>query len=80
MSPWLAVESPVPPLVTGKVPDTSAVNETAPNVGAPDALPWSTVVDVPSDAIGVGVAPAPPPRMRAFAVNATDDAKIPEAV
>ena len=35
-------------LVTGRFPVTSAVNDTAPNVGAPPALPCNTVVVVPS--------------------------------
>lgn len=29
-------------LVTGKLPETSAVRDTAEKVGAPPALPWST--------------------------------------
>jgi hypothetical protein len=39
---------PVPPLATGRMPETSAVRLTAPNVGAPEALPCKTVVDVPA--------------------------------
>jgi hypothetical protein len=39
---------PVPPLATGRVPETSAVRLTAPKVGAPEALPCKTVVDVPA--------------------------------
>lgn len=72
--------TPVPPFPTGNVPVTSAVRDTAPNVGAPAALPCRTVVVVPRDAIGTGVAPAPPPRTRAFAVKATDEASVPDAV
>lgn len=44
-----AVADPVPPLAIGRRPDMSAVKTTAPNVGAPAALPCSTVVVVPSD-------------------------------
>ena len=39
---------PVPPFATGAIPETSAVKLTAANVGAPAALPCSTVVVVPS--------------------------------
>lgn len=56
--------------VTGKFPETSAVNETAPKVGAPAALPCNTVVVVPNDPKTVGAAPAPPPKTIALAVNA----------
>lgn len=72
--------TPVPPLPTGNVPDTSAVRLTAPQVGAPAAFPCRTVVVVPSEPRGVGVAPAPAPRTRALAVRATDDAITPAAV
>ena len=50
---------PVPPLVRGRVPDTSAVRLTAPKVGAPEALPCRTCVDVPAavDAMFVVVLP-----------------------
>jgi hypothetical protein len=43
----------------GKVPDTSAVNDTAPKVGAPAAFPCKTVVVVPAavDAMAVVVEP-----------------------
>ena len=67
-------------LVTGRLPVTSAVKDTAPKVGAPLALPCRTVVVVPKLAIGVGVAPAPAPNTNALAVNATDDANVPVAV
>ena len=39
---------PVPPLVFGSVPLTSAVKDTAPKVGAPLAFPCRTVVAVPA--------------------------------
>ena len=39
---------PVPPFPTGSVPLTSVVRTTGPYVGAPLALPWSTVVAVPA--------------------------------
>jgi len=65
---------------TGRLPVTSALKLTAPNVGAPAALPCSRVVVVPSEPSAVGVAPAPPPSSRAFAVSAPDDAIIPDAV
>ena len=42
-------------LVTGKFPVTSVANDTAPNVGAPAALPCNTVVVVPNER-GVGAA------------------------
>jgi hypothetical protein len=67
-------------LATGRLPVTSADSDTAPNVGAPAALPCRTVVVVPSEAIGVGVAPAPPPRTSALAVRAIEDASVPDAV
>jgi hypothetical protein len=67
---------PVPPLPSGRVPDTSAVRLTAPNVGAPAALPWRTVVVVPSDPSDTGAPPAPPPSVRAFAVRAADEAIV----
>lgn len=60
-------------------PVTSPI-ATAPNVGAPAALPCRTVVVVPSEAIGVGVAPAPAPRIRAWFVSATDEASVVEPV
>jgi hypothetical protein len=47
--------TPVPPLATGKVPDTSAVSEIALNVGAPEALPCNTVVDVPAAVVAKAV-------------------------
>ena len=49
------VVTPVPPLPTGSVPDTSAVSETAPNVGAPAALPCKTVVVVPAAVVAKAV-------------------------
>lgn len=72
----LAVEALVPPLATARVPVTSAVRLTAPNVGAPAALPCRTVVVVPRLASGAGAAPAPPPRTIALAVNAPDVAQV----
>ena len=70
-----AVEVPVPPLAMGRVPDTSAVSDTAPKVGAPAALPCKTVVVVPKLPRTVGAAPAPPPSTILLAVNAPDDAQ-----
>ena len=32
-------DTPVPPFSTGRIPDTSAVSDTAPNDGTPAALP-----------------------------------------
>ena len=46
----LEAEVPELRLVTGRFPLTSVESATAPNVGAPPALPCSTVVVVPSDA------------------------------
>ena len=43
----LEAEVPELRLVTGRLPLTSEDNETAPKVGRPAALPWSTVVVVP---------------------------------
>ena len=50
---------PVPPLARGRTPETSSVRLTAPKVGAPEALPCSTCVEVPAavDAIEVVVLP-----------------------
>jgi len=45
-------------LVTGRLPVTSVESATAPNVGAPPALPCSTVVVVPRDA--TTESPCPP--------------------
>jgi hypothetical protein len=72
------LDAPVPLLrfVTGKLPVTSAVNDTAPNVGAPDALPCNTVVVVPVLPNVLGATPAPPPITSAFAVNAALDAQV----
>src|SRR5512139_2625365 len=67
-------------LVTGRLPVTSAVSDTAPKVGAPAALPCKTVVVVPREPNGVGVAPAPPPRTSALAIRATEEAAVPAAV
>lgn len=39
--------SPVPPLATGSVPETSVVSTTAPKAGLPAAAPCKTVVVVP---------------------------------
>ena len=72
----LAVEALVPPLATAKVPVMSAVRLTAPNVGAPAALPCRTVVVVPRLASGAGAAPAPPPKTIALAVNAPEVAQV----
>jgi len=74
----VVLEAPVPlfKLVTGKLPVTSAVKLTAPNVGAPAALPCSTVVVVPRLASGAGAAPAPPPTIRAYCVNAPELAQV----
>jgi hypothetical protein len=45
----------VPPEAIGKVPVTSALKETGPKVGAPEALPWSTVVAVPAAVLASAV-------------------------
>lgn len=45
----------VPPFATGKTPDTSAVNDTAPKVGAPAAFPCRTVVVVPAEVVASAV-------------------------
>jgi len=65
--------------VTGKFPDTSVASATDPKVGAPAALPCKTVVVVPTPIV-LGVAPAPPPIITAFAVSSADDAIVPAAV
>jgi len=49
----------VPPLATGKVPDTSAVKDTAPHVGAPEELPCSTWVEVPANVVAIAVVVEP---------------------
>ena len=74
----VVLDAPVPlfKLATGRFPDTSAVNETAPNVGAPDALPCNTVVVVPVLFNVLGATPAPPPITKAFAFNAALDAQV----
>ena len=47
--------TPVPPFAAPNVPEISAVSETAPNVGAPAALPCSTVVVVPAAVVANAV-------------------------
>src|SRR5579871_5688999 len=64
----------------GNRPVTSAVSDTAENVGAPLALPWSSVVVVPSEPMTVGAAPAPPPSTSAFAVSAALLVMVQDAV
>jgi len=59
-------------LVTGKLPVTSVESATAPNVGAPPALPCSTVVVVPSDATTL-IACKPLPSRILLAVSAAAD-------
>ena len=49
-------------------------------LGAPEALPWRTVVVVPRDPNTVGVAPAPPPRTIALAVKRPEEAMVVEPV
>ena len=49
----------VPPLAIGKVPDTSVVKDTDPHVGAPEALPCSTWVEVPADVVAIAVVVEP---------------------
>jgi hypothetical protein len=56
-------------LVTGRLPETSAVRLTAPKVGAPAALPCRTVVVVPSEPRTV-TSSVPLPRTIRFAVSA----------
>lgn len=56
-------------LVTGRLPVTSVESATAPNVGKPPALPWSTVVVVPNDA-STAVACNPPPTTKRLTVSA----------
>lgn len=53
------VVTPVPPLVTAKVPDTSAVKDTDPHVGAPEALPCRTWVEVPANVVAIAVVVEP---------------------
>lgn len=53
------VVTPVPPLATGKVPDTSADKDTDPHVGAPEELPCSTWVDVPAKVVAIAVVVEP---------------------
>ena len=71
-----AVVPAVPPLATASVPDMSAVRDTAPNVGAPTALPCRTVVVVPVLPTTTGAAPAPPPNTKAYWVNAAEVAQV----
>jgi hypothetical protein len=52
----------VPPLADGRMPETSVVRSTALKLGAPIALPCSTVTAVPSDPRVAGETPPPPPR------------------
>jgi hypothetical protein len=59
-------------LVTGKFPVTSVESATAPNVGAPPALPCSTVVVVPRDATTLIVCNPLPSRIL-LAVSAEAD-------
>lgn len=59
-------------MATGRAPVTSVVKPTAPNVGAPAALPCKSVVVVPSEPSGAGAVPAPPPNTNALAVSAAD--------
>ena len=70
------VAVPVPPLAIGRVPLTSAVNDTAPKVGAPAALPCKTVVVVPKLPSTVGATPAPPPSTILFVVNTPEEAQV----
>ena len=51
--------TPVPPLATGKVPDTSAVKDTDPHVGAPEELPFRTWVEVPANVVAIAVVVEP---------------------
>lgn len=61
-----------PPLAASKTPVTSAVRETAPKLGAPDALPCRTVVVVPSDDTTPGAVAAPPPNIKALVVSSDE--------
>ena len=75
----------VPPFAIGSVPDISAVKLTAPKLGAPDALPCSTVVVVPAavDAIAVVVEPYTTPycvNVLACPVPPLATAKVPATV
>ena len=76
------LDAPAPParFEVGRLPVMSADRFTAPNDGAPAALPCSTVVVVPSDPSTVGTAPVPPPRTMAFCVSAADEVIVPAAV
>jgi hypothetical protein len=64
---------PVPPFAPGKIPDTSAVKDTAAKDGAPAPLPWSTVVVVPNEPSAAGAEAAPPPSKIRLAVYAADE-------
>jgi hypothetical protein len=68
-------EADVPLLrfVTERFPVTSVAKLTAPNVGAPAALPCKTVIFVPSDARTAGANPAPPPSTIRLAVSAAEE-------
>lgn len=57
---------------SASVPVTSALKLTAPNVGAPAALPCRSVVVVPSDPSDVGATAAPPPSTILFARSAEE--------
>ena len=74
------LSTPVPPLPPGRIPLTSSVNLTEPQVGAPPALPCNTCVLVPSPLTVDGPVPEPPPSTTAFAVNAAADTSKPPAV
>lgn len=73
-APEVRVVAPVPPLPTGSVPETSELSATEPQVGAPDALPWSTCALVPSDPSVAGAPPTPPPSTIWFWASAADEA------
>jgi hypothetical protein len=47
--------TPVPPFAAPNVPVMSAVKDTAPKVGAPDAFPCNTVVVVPAAVVAKAV-------------------------
>ena len=47
--------TPVPPFAGANMPVMSAVNDTALNVGAPDALPCKTCADVPAAVVANAV-------------------------
>lgn len=75
---WVAVFAiPDPPFAAGRIPDTSAVKDTAANVGAPAALPWSRVVVVPSDD-RTTTSEVPLPRTIRLAVRVADVVTLPD--